>query len=149
MDNEITINVLNKLIQINNDRFEGYDTAYKETDEDYLKTMFSAFMLTSQKCKQTLINEVIRLGGLPTESTKITGKFFRVWMDVKAAITGKNQKAILGSCMYGENVAIETYQYVLNNDLDNLSFEQQKIINIQLALITADYDNIKKMHDDI
>ena len=147
MKNQKKIDVFNTLIQINNDRFEGYETAFKETEEPDLKVYFSQFMLTSQKCKQELVNEVTRLGGISTESTRITGKFFRVWMDVKAAITGKDRKAILGSCVYGEDVAMETYQNVLNNELDHLLFEQQTMINAQHALIKADHDLVKSMHD--
>jgi uncharacterized protein (TIGR02284 family) len=149
MHDKKTIELLNKLIQINNDRFEGYETAFKETEEEYLKTLFSSNMLTSQKCKQTLINEVVRYGGVPKESTKITGKFFRIWMDVKAAIMGKDKKTILNSCLFGELVAIKTYQNMLDNDLDNLSFEQQKIINAQQALLKTDHDIIKSMHDKL
>ena len=33
MENEKTIGALNKLIEINNDRIEGYETASKETKE--------------------------------------------------------------------------------------------------------------------
>ncbi len=149
MENEKTIDVLNTLIQINNDRFEGYDTAFKETEELELKTLFSQFMLTSQKCKQELVEEVSRLGGTPTESTKLTGKFFRVWMDVKAAITGKDRQAILSSCEFGEDIAIETYQNVLNDDMQDIRFDQQTMINSQLTLIKADHDVIKSMHDEL
>jgi uncharacterized protein (TIGR02284 family) len=145
MDNQKTIAALNTLIQINNDRFEGYDAAFKE--EQDLKTLFSQLMLTSQKCKQELVIDVIRLGGIPTESTTITGKFFRVWMDVKAMITGKDQKAILSSCEYGENIALDTYQNVLKNEMQFLSFVQQTMINAQYLLIKADHDKIKLLHD--
>ena len=147
MENEKTIDVLNTLIQINNDRIEGYETAFKETEEQDLKAHFSQFMLTSQKCKQELVDEVTRLGGEPTESTRVSGKFFRVWMDVKAAITGKDRKAILGSCEYGENAADETYQDVLKNELDHLLSTQQTMINAQHALLKADRDLVKSMHD--
>jgi hypothetical protein len=47
MENQKTIEALNTLIQINNDRFEGYDSAFKESEEQDLKTLFSQFMLTS------------------------------------------------------------------------------------------------------
>ena len=148
MENQKTIAALNTLIQINNDRFEGYETAFIETQEQDLKTLFSQFMLTSQRCKQELVNEVIRLGGTATESTRLTGKFFRVWMDVKAAITGKNQKAILSSCVYGENVVLETYQNVLKNEMQFIRFVKQTIINGQYALIKTDHDKVKRLHDD-
>lgn len=51
MKNQKKIDVFNTLIQINNDRFEGYETAFKETEEQDLKVCFSQFMQTSQKCK--------------------------------------------------------------------------------------------------
>lgn len=145
MKNQKKIDVFNTLIQINNDRFEGYETAFKETEEQDLKTHFSQFMQTSQKCKQELVNEVTRLGGVSTESTRLAGKLFRIWMDIKAAITGKDRKEILRSCAYGENVALETYQNVLNNELDHILFEQQTMINAQHARIKADRDLVKSL----
>lgn len=147
IDTEKTVDVLNTLIQINNDRIEGYDTAFKETEEQDLKAHFSQFRQTSQKCKQELVHEVTRLGGEPDDSTRVSGKFFRVWMDVKAAITGKDRKAILGSCEYGENVADETYQHVLNDELAHLGAEQQTMINAQYALLKADLHLVKSMHN--
>ncbi len=149
MEKEKTIEVLNALITINNDRIEGYETASKETDEQDLKTLFAQFTSTSQKCKQELVGEITKLGGTATEGTKNSGKFFRVWMDVKAALTGKDRKAILNSCEYGEDMAVETYEKALKNDLENLNSEQQTIINSQHALIKADHDKVKSMRDSL
>ncbi len=147
MKNEKTIEVLNSLIIINNDRIQGYDTASKETDEQDLKTLFTQLSQTSQKCKQELVSEVNKLGGTPDEGTKTSGKFFRVWMDVKASITGKDRKAILNSCEFGEDVAVDTYTKVLRVNLDDLTTEQLKMINAQHALIKADHDKIKYLRD--
>ena len=55
------------------------------------------------------MNEVSRLGGTSAEGTLTTGKLHRVWMDVKAALTGKDREAILKSCEFGEGVAQDTY----------------------------------------
>ncbi len=147
MENEKTISVLNTLITINNDRIEGYDTASKETEEQDLKTAFTKFSATSQKCKQELEAEVEKLGGEPAEGTKTTGKFFRVWMDVKAALTGKDRKAILNSCEYGEDVAKSTYENALKNDAEDLSTEQQTMIKAQHTLLAEDHDEVKSMRD--
>ena len=117
MENEKAIEVINSLITINNDRIEGYETASKETDEPDLKSLFAQFISTSQNCKQELVQEVNRLGGEEAEGTKASGKFFRVWMDVKSALTGKDHKAILNSCEYGEDQALDTYDEALENDL--------------------------------
>lgn len=147
MEKEKTIEVLNTLITINNDRIQGYDTAAKETEEEELKSLFAQFAQTSQKCKIELVNEVIKLGGKPAEGTLTAGKFFRVWMDVKTALTGKDRKAILNSCEYGEDIAVDTYYKALRNNLSDISAEQQTMLNAQHALIKADHDKVKAMRD--
>ncbi len=147
MEKEKTIRVLNSLITINNDRIEGYETASEETEEIDLKTMFAQFISTSQKCKRELVREVNSLGGEKAEGTKVSGKFFRVWMDVKAALTGKDRKAILNSCEFGEDEAIDTYDEVLKNELEHLSAEQQTMIAGQKSLLKADHDHVKALRD--
>ncbi len=147
MENDKTIEVLNTLITINNDRIEGYETAAKETEEHDLKTFFSDLKQTSVNCNEELSREVTRLGGTATDGTKATGKFFRVWMDVKAALTGNDRKAILNSCEYGEDVAKDTYKDALENDLENLNAEQQSMIKEQHALLVADHDKVTMMRD--
>ncbi len=147
MNNEKSIEVLNTLIEINNDRIVGYETAIKETEEADLKMLFSKLKHTSEKCNGELISEVIVLGGKPTEGTRTSGKIYRVWMDIKAALTGKDRKAILNSCEYGEDVAVDTYETVLKDNLADINAAQQKMLNAQCALITADHDEVKKLRD--
>ena len=139
---EKTIEVLNSLIIINNDRIEGYETASTETEELDLRTLFAQFISTSQICKIELVLEVSTLGGEVAEGTTTSGKFFRVWMDVKAALTGKDRKAILDSCEYGEVKALDIYDDVLENNLEHLSVQQQIMIIAQKSLLKADHDHV-------
>jgi uncharacterized protein (TIGR02284 family) len=147
MEKEKTIEVLNSLITINNDRIEGYETASEETEEQDLKTLFAQFISTSQKCRKELVEEVERLGGEPAEGTLVSGKFFRAWMDLKAALTGKDREAILNSCEYGEDEAQETYDEALTNDSEHLSSMQQTMVNEQKNLLLADHDYVKTLRD--
>ncbi|MFE3868860.1 PA2169 family four-helix-bundle protein [Flavobacterium sp. LS2P90] len=146
MNTEKAIDVLNSLIQINNDRIEGYETASKEADETDLKTLFSHFTETSLKCKAELVAEVKRLGGKPTEGTTTSGKFFRIWMDIKSAVTGSDRKAIINSCEYGEDVAVQTYNEALSHSED-LTSEQLIMIKEQHSAIKANHDKIKNLRD--
>lgn len=149
MNNKKTVDVLNALLEINNDRIEGYETAAKETEEADLKEIFATLAKTSSQCISELTPEIIKLGGTPTDGTKISGKFFRVWMDVKAALTGKDRKAILNSCEYGEDKAVETYEDTIEEDADELSAEQREMVSSQLTLLKADHDQVKFMRDSI
>lgn len=147
MNTEKTMDALNTLIVINNDRIEGYETASKETDEQDLKKLFSGFAQTSHKCKQELISQVTGLGGEPAEGTRMSGKIYRIWMDAKAAVTGKDRKAILDSCEYGEDIAVETYDEVLKDHKADLSSDHLRMFTAQRERIIADHDKVKHMSD--
>jgi uncharacterized protein (TIGR02284 family) len=149
MNSEKAIEALNTLIVINNDRVEGYETASKETEEEDLKSLFSQLARTSHDCNEELIEEVENLDGEPAEGTRTTGKFFRVWMDVKAALTGKDRKAILNSCEYGEDVAQETYNKVLKSESEHLTSDQVDIITAQKQKLKIDHDTVKSLRDSL
>ncbi len=149
MEIQKTIEALNSLIVINNDRIEGYKTANEETNETDLKMLFSDLMQTSVACRRELVEEVKKLGGTPDGGTRTTGKFFRVWMDVKAALTGNDRESILNSCEYGEDVALETYKKVLVHDPQETNSKEQDMLNKQYALLKADHDKVKELRDTI
>jgi uncharacterized protein (TIGR02284 family) len=146
MKTEKAIDVLNSLIEINNDRIYGYETASKEVEETDLKMMFANATETSIRCKAQLIAEVKNLGGKQTESTTTSGKIYRIWMDVKSAFTGKDRKMILDSCVFGEDAAIKTYEEALSN-AEDLNSGQFMMIEGQLFSIKTDQDNLKKVLD--
>ena len=91
--------------------------------------MFSQLSKTSEKFKEELIIEVTKLGGKTTEATKTTGKLYRVWMDIKASLTSKDRKKILASCEFGEDAAVDVYKKVLQNNMEDLTKEQNILIN--------------------
>lgn len=147
IDTEKALKALNNLIEINNDRVEGYETASKETDSVELKGLFSSWKGTSESILSELRSEVRNLGGEPEEGTRVTGKFFRAWMDVKAALTGNNRHEILSSCEFGEDKAQETYQDVLENYANDLSAQQTSMIREQKSRLMADHDKVKALRD--
>jgi uncharacterized protein (TIGR02284 family) len=149
METEKTIAALNNLIQINNDRIEGYRTASDEAKDSDLKTFFGLLKATSAKLNFELRAEVIRLGGTPTEETKTSGKFFRAWMDVKAALTGNDRKFILDSCEFGEDVAKKTYADTLADETQSFTTVQRTMLQEQHRALVADHDKVKAMRNQL
>lgn len=147
MSHNKTVDCLNSLIIYNNDRIEGYKTAEAEAKETDLKMMFSNFRQTSLNNRLELEAEVLDLGGIPEDGTKLTGKFFRAWMDVKVAFSNNDRKTILDSCEFGEKVALEAYKKVLIENHRNLGDKQQVILNKQYGLLAADYSKIAALCD--
>jgi uncharacterized protein (TIGR02284 family) len=143
--NQKSINTLNNLLEISNNRIEGYNYVSKETDEADLKDIFSQFAKISHECKRTLIAEIQKLGGAPAEETRITGKLYRAWTDVKAALTNKNHEEILNSCESWENVAVKNYEDVLKDN--PLGSHLHALISDQYPMIKSDLDKVKSLRD--
>lgn len=145
-NNQQVIDSLNNLIQINNDRIQGYLTAAQETDQDDLKGVFSEMMTTSQENRRELVQHVTQLGGTPIEGTTVSGKIYRAWMDVKSALTSKDRKAILNSCEFGEDAALKTYEGEIEGDSLN-GTEYLSLVRDQHSKIKSGHDKIKQLRD--
>jgi uncharacterized protein (TIGR02284 family) len=147
-NNKKSIGVINDLIQINNDRIVGYEKAIDELkDEDAdLKTLFHRYTQDSKQFVTELTHEVTRLGGEPSDSTTNSGKVYRVWMDLKAAITGKDRKTILDNCEFGEDAAQKAYDMALNSDAD-LEAPLRELVIKQKAALRVGHDEVKRLRD--
>ncbi len=146
--NEKTSEVLNDLISINNDRIEGYNRAEKECDNDDkdLQSLFRQMSAESRSYITDLSKYVAASGERPTDSTSLSGKIYRAWMDVKATFSGKDRKAILASCEFGEDAAQKAYDSALSSDAE-LNTEVRQLIMDQKTSLKKSHDRIKSMRD--
>ncbi len=80
------------------------------------------------------------------DETKLSGKFYRIWMDLKSALTGRDRKAILGSCEYGEDVALKSYKDVLENP-ENVAQDVLSVIQNQKSELQEAHDRVRFMRD--
>jgi uncharacterized protein (TIGR02284 family) len=146
--NEKTSEVLNDLVRINNDRITGYERAAKDADakDADLKALFTRMADESRQYVNELTNYVARTGEEPAKETTVSGKIYRAWMDVKATFTGKNRKAILASCEYGEDAAQRAYDSALASDAE-ISTEVRQLIMDQKTNLKQSHDKIKAMRD--
>ena len=148
MEKEKVTSILNDLIRINNDRVTGYEKAIDELkDEDAdLKTLFGRYVNESREYAQELTTEVSRLGGNPADGTTNSGKVYRVWMDLKAAIAGKDRQTILNNCEFGEDAAQKAYDTALNADV-NFEPSIREVIVRQKATLKSGHDEVKRLRD--
>jgi uncharacterized protein (TIGR02284 family) len=146
--NEQLKEVLNDLIRINNDRVEGYEKAIDETkDKDVdLQAVFHRMADESRQYASELRSEVQRYGGDTATDTTVSGKIYRVWMDIKAAFTGKSRKTVLENCEFGEDAAQKAYDEALRSDAPLPAETRQLIVN-QKTSLKASHDTIKQYRD--
>ena len=142
-----TIEVLNDLVAINNDRIAGYEKALaetKETDSD-LKTLFALMIDESRKLRLNLADEVQALGGEYDRGTTASGKLYRAWMDVKAVFTGHDRHTVLANCEQGEDAAQNAYKDALNEK--NVPAYIRTLLNEQKQTLKASHDKVKSLRD--
>lgn len=147
MENARSVEVLNDLVLINNDRIAGYERAINESndlDVD-LKATFESMVRESEENKRELSNKIRQHGGSVATGTTTSGKIYRTWMDVKAKFTGNDRKAILASCEFGEDAAQRAYKTALDDsDLDS---DCRTVVSQQQQTLRGSHDLIKRYRD--
>ena len=146
--NEKLIEALNGLIEINNDRVNGYEKAIEESkdlDVD-LKTIFNGMATESRKYAGELSKIVSESGGTPADGTTNSGKVYRVWMDIKTMFSGHNRQSILELCEFGEDAAQRAYKAALASDAE-MSADIRQLITGQQDKLKTSHDIVKKYRD--
>lgn len=140
--------LINDLIQINNDRIVGYEKAMDELkpEDADLKTLCIRYIAESRVYLNELTHEVTRLGGDPADGTTNSGKVYRVWMDLKAAVTGNDRKTILNNCEFGEDAAQKAYDMALSGDVE-MEVALRDMIVKQKAELKMAHDEVKRLRD--
>ena len=117
MSNDDIIDTLNDLIETCKDGEQGFITCAEDIKNVELKTMFNTMARHCSEAAGELRSQVSSLGGTPERSGSLAGSAHRRWVDIKSAIMGKDDKAVLSECERGEDVAKASYEKALKKDL--------------------------------
>ncbi|HYG51733.1 MAG TPA: PA2169 family four-helix-bundle protein [Flavobacteriales bacterium] len=138
---------LKELIIINNDRYEGYTKAAEQVKDSDLKTLFTKLANESKGFSEELRKHIPFSDDKPErDETTLSGKVFRVWMDIKKALSANDRKAVLASCEFGEDAAKKTYDTILD-DPQGVSGELLQLIRTQRSSIQHGHDTVKQLRD--
>lgn len=145
---EKSVEVLNDLIQINNDRVAGFEHAGKNLgDEDRdLSDFFRSQREASRQNVFELSKIVNQMGGDADDGHSVSGTIHRNWLDVRATFSGHDRESILAECERGEDAIKQAYQDALTGD-SGLSDEFRQIVSRQSEGIIASHDKIKAMRN--
>jgi uncharacterized protein (TIGR02284 family) len=113
---EQAISTLNSLIETCRDGQYGFKTAAEGVKNEAFKELFYSYSQQRADFANELQDEVRRLGGDPEKSGSVTASLHRGWMDIRAAVTGGEESAILSECERGEASALSNYSAALNAD---------------------------------
>jgi uncharacterized protein (TIGR02284 family) len=136
---------LNHLIQTCRDGQEGFLTAAENVKGDELKRLFNECSLQRAKFTGELQTAAHGLGDSnPENASSVSGTLHRGWINLKTAIGGRDQHAILEECERGEDVAVAQYKKALASELPG---DIREMIQHQHAAVLATHDRIKALRD--
>lgn len=150
MENSKTISVLNDLLQIINDRLEGFEKVEGKVWEKSHKLQDNYEHFTSQckVMKHEIINLILERGGEADDSASFSGTLHRAWIDLKnSLIVAHLEESTLQNVLFGENAAIEAYQQAL--DSSELDSESSKVVSEQLKKIKDSYHEFRGIAENL
>ncbi|MET4138409.1 PA2169 family four-helix-bundle protein [Pedobacter sp. UYP1] len=136
--NKEIISDLNGLVNIVNDGKEGYESASETTDSIELKGLFLKYAAQRAGYAMELKEHIAQHGGdSENEDGGILGSLHRTWIDIKQALSSKEDAAILGAIETGEKAAIEKFDKCLEDyasHADHIGLLQKQRTGILEAL---------------
>lgn len=141
---EDTISTLNNLIETCKDGQDGFQSAAEGVQRSDLKSIFYEYSQQRAKFAGELQNLVRELGGDPEKSGSTAAALHRGWINIKSAITGQDDTAILNECERGEDSAKSNYKDALETSLPaNVTETVQR----QYTAVQEAHDKIKSLRD--
>jgi uncharacterized protein (TIGR02284 family) len=144
MQNDKTISVLNNLIETCKDGELGFKTAAEGLKDPAIKAQFLEYARQRAEMVRELQSEVRRLGGDPEKSGSMSASLHRGWMDIKSAVTGKDDHAIVAEAERGEDVAKGVFEDALKA---SLPADLQTRVQQHAAKVRQVHDAVRDLRD--
>jgi uncharacterized protein (TIGR02284 family) len=106
---------LNNLLEKNYDAEAGYKMAKDKVKSPRLQNFFDQQQQNRYNFGHELKEEIRNYGKSPDKGTSFTADAHRAWINVKAAVSGDQEEAVLEEAIRGEKAAIEEYNEVIND----------------------------------
>lgn len=135
---EDQIATLNSLLKTSIDSVKGYENSAKQLDSERLREIFRKRADQRQQVVQQLRDEIRRLGGEPADSGSMLGEAHHVWEDLKGALTGNDEKAVINQVEAAEDYIKEKYE----SALEEVSGESRQVVE-------RCYQQVREGHDQI
>jgi uncharacterized protein (TIGR02284 family) len=147
---EKSLDVVNDLIKINNDRVAGFEKAAGDLEEETygITAVFNKLVGESQQYVTELTELAGQYGGDVAEGTSTSGDLHRAWIDIKATFTGKDLLAVLNECERGEDAAKNAYEEALDPE-NELDAELAEVLRRQQQGINEGHDLIRSLRDQV
>lgn len=116
MDNSHDTTVLNTLIATTLDSVKGYRDSAEESENSTHAQFFREMSEERSRVAADLQAQVRSLGGDPELESSTAGAVHRGWVDLKSAITGREEQAIVNEVERGEDYIKGKFETAMQDD---------------------------------
>jgi uncharacterized protein (TIGR02284 family) len=118
--NKEIISDLKELLSIVNDGKEGYESSAEATEKIELQGVFLKYAAQRAAYAEELRAHIAIHGAdAENESGGVLGALHRTWIDIKQALSSKEDAAILEAVVTGEKAAIAKYDEYISDYIDH------------------------------
>jgi uncharacterized protein (TIGR02284 family) len=137
------ISVLNRLIETGRDVMDGFKTAADSVRDPALKRLFDTYAQQRAELVRELEEEVRRLGGTPQGGGSAGGALHRALMNIRAAVSGGDEHAVIVEAERGENLARTAYEEASSQA--GLPEDVRNVIARQAMRVKETYDSLRDL----
>jgi uncharacterized protein (TIGR02284 family) len=137
------ISTLNSLISTTIDSITGYEDSAQNVDNERFREIFRQRADERQRVVEELRAEVRRLGGKPEDGGSFLGKAHQRFEDLKAAVTGRDEQAIINEVERGEDYLKEKFEDALGSD--SLSGESRSVVERCYQSVRSGHDQMSQL----
>ena len=142
-DHQDEISTLNTLIATLIDSISGYEDAASNSEAGRFQQLFRERASERQQVVEDLRAEVRRIGGSPEDDGSFMGKTHQRFLDLKAAVTGRDDKAIINEVERGEDYLKEKFETALNSGA--LSSESRAVVERAFQSVRSGHDQVSAL----
>jgi uncharacterized protein (TIGR02284 family) len=144
MHNDKAVSVLNNLIETCKDGEKGFREAAEGLTNPTVKAKFLEYSRQRAQMARELQDEVRKLGGDPEKSGSVAGTVHRGWLNIRAAVSGKDDHAIAAEAERGEDVAKTAFEDAL---MESLPATAQTLVQQQSIKVRQAHDDVRNIRD--
>ena len=141
------IRTLNGLIATTIDSVDGYRTSAGDVDSTRLAELFTARASERSSVAEQLRAEVSKLGGNPEDDGTILAAGHRAFVNLKAAVTKRDDDAIIAEVERGEDHIKAKYEDALKDD--NLSPECRTLVETAYGSVRSGHDEMRDLKHNL
>ena len=142
--NRDEITTLNTLTTTLIDSVTGFEDAASNIEgSSRLQQLFRERASERRQVVEELRAEVVRLGGNPEDDGSFLGKTHQRFLDLKAAVTGRDEQAIINEVERGEDYLKEKFETALQSG--NLTSETRQAVERAYQSVRAGHDQVSQL----